>query len=246
MMEFLLSSLFFFAIGVLVGRLFWKLNPFLLIIGLLLGGTIFVASLNMNPVYSIIIVAGIVYGLHIMKTRHQGSQQSQGSDGSPFRKIFDFFYLHHLQKQAGAFGRTQEREQRAYDDFQEYKDHVNREKENAQRRADEQAQEAQRESDRARKQQENMKRQKAQFEEEKRSYDEQTRQTENEQTPVDTRTPYEILGVNVNASKDEIKKAYRKLSQKYHPDTNSQMSELFRKECAEEFIKVKNAYQALK
>ena len=31
---------------------------------------------------------------------------------------------------------------------------------------------------------------------------------------------YEILGIAKNASTDEIKKSYRKLSKKYHPDLN--------------------------
>lgn len=32
--------------------------------------------------------------------------------------------------------------------------------------------------------------------------------------------PYKVLGVSSNATDDEIKKAYRTLSRKYHPDAN--------------------------
>lgn len=51
---------------------------------------------------------------------------------------------------------------------------------------------------------------------------------------------YEVLGIDKSASKDEIKKAYRKLAMKYHPDRNSWDSEAEKK-----FKEVNEAYSTL-
>lgn len=55
------------------------------------------------------------------------------------------------------------------------------------------------------------------------------------------RDPYEVLGISRDADMDEIKKAYRQLSRKYHPDAN--MNNPNKDEAEERFKELQQAYK---
>ena len=57
------------------------------------------------------------------------------------------------------------------------------------------------------------------------------------------RDPYEVLGVAKNATDEEIKKAYRGLCKKYHPDLHAGQPD--EKEAEERFVEVQQAYQRI-
>ena len=57
------------------------------------------------------------------------------------------------------------------------------------------------------------------------------------------RNPYEVLGVTENATDEEIKKAYRALAKKYHPD--SYIDDNLKELATEKMKEINNAYDAI-
>lgn len=55
--------------------------------------------------------------------------------------------------------------------------------------------------------------------------------------------PYSILGISRDASDDEVKKAYRRLSRKYHPDANINNPD--KDQAEEKFKQVQQAYEQI-
>ena len=58
--------------------------------------------------------------------------------------------------------------------------------------------------------------------------------------------PYKILGIDRSASQEDIKRAYRALAGKYHPDKVEHLGEEFKELAENRFKDIQRAYQELK
>jgi DnaJ like chaperone protein len=62
---------------------------------------------------------------------------------------------------------------------------------------------------------------------------------------MDTKSAYTILEIEPTASDDEVKKAYRKMAIKFHPDKVASLGEAHVKAATEKFQKVQEAYELI-
>ncbi len=57
---------------------------------------------------------------------------------------------------------------------------------------------------------------------------------------------YKVLGIESNATDEEVKKAYRQMAVKYHPDKVAQLGEEYQLGAKEKFQKIQEAYENIK
>jgi DnaJ like chaperone protein len=60
------------------------------------------------------------------------------------------------------------------------------------------------------------------------------------------RDPYKVLGLESSATDEEVKKAYRRLAMKYHPDKVEGMGEEVKKNAEAQFREINEAYEQIK
>ncbi len=60
------------------------------------------------------------------------------------------------------------------------------------------------------------------------------------------RDPYKVLGIDSTATDEEVKKAYRRLAMKYHPDKVEGMGEEVKKNAEAQFREINEAYEQIK
>jgi hypothetical protein len=79
-------------------------------------------------------------------------------------------------------------------------------------------------------------------------YGQQRRSGSSRPGQEDTRAewdPYEVLGISPGATQEEIRSAYRRQAQRYHPDRVTHLGEEFQEMAKQKFQEIQNAYEML-
>lgn len=61
-----------------------------------------------------------------------------------------------------------------------------------------------------------------------------------------TKNPYTVLGIDKSATDEEVKKAYRRMAMKYHPDRVETMGEEIKRNAEKQFKEINEAYETIK
>ena len=64
--------------------------------------------------------------------------------------------------------------------------------------------------------------------------------------PKNSDWAYTVLGIGRDATNEEVKKAYRKMAMKFHPDKVNSIGEEIKRQAEEKFKEVQKAYEAIK
>ena len=62
----------------------------------------------------------------------------------------------------------------------------------------------------------------------------------------DVDSDYKVLGIEASASDEEVKKAYRQMAIKFHPDKVASMGEEYQLGAKEKFQKIQDSYENIK
>ena len=63
---------------------------------------------------------------------------------------------------------------------------------------------------------------------------------------IDTKSFYQILEISSSATNDEVKKAFRKMAKKYHPDKVLHLGKELQESAEDKFVAVNKAYKDIK
>jgi len=154
--------------------------------------------------------------------------------------ISPFIWFYRKVESLSNYIKSKQAEKRDKNYFDEdFREKQKQEWQKEQAREDEKAQRDFKEQEQKRKEKKQQQKQKQ--EQNKKTYKQESKKEEKKYSRWDSDNPYIILGVPINSTKEDIKKAYRRLAKIYHPD----LSLINKKEAEEIFKKINSAYESL-